>query len=289
MKVQLLYFDGCPHVAAARSAVRAALTAEGLDIAIEEIDVQEPAAPAWARGWGSPTILIDGMDIGGGRPSSSSSSSSCRLYPGGAPTVELVRGAIAAAGRSAQGGRVALPLLGAIAAAVAASACCLVPAGLALVGASGVGFAAGLAPYRLLFLLATGLALAVGFWLVYRPVKDCGCAVPRTRAAARVALWITTAVATAAAVYPALGSGQATAGSLDATAKATLHLTVHGMDCRECTGPIAARLKRVAGVVSAAVDFDASLATVRHDGREGLAPAAIQAVKDAGFRAEVRP
>ena len=286
MKVQLLYFDGCPHAAGARSAVREALAADALDVAIEEIDVQDPAAPAWARGWGSPTILIDGKDIGGGQPSTAPS---CRLYAGGAPTVELVRRAIAAAGRSSQGGRVALSLVGAITAAVAASACCLVPAVLALVGASSVGFAAQLAPYRLYFLLATGLALAVGFWLVYRPVQDCGCAVPRTRTAARVALWITTAVATAAAVYPSLGSGAATAGSLDATAKATLHLTVRGMDCEECTGAIASRLKRVPGVVSATVDFDASLATVRHDGREGLELAAMQAVKAAGFRAEVRP
>ena len=287
MKIHLLYFQGCPHVEAARASVRGALAAEGIDAPIEEIDVQDPAAPAWARGWGSPTILIDGKDVGGQGPSTSSS---CRLYPGGAPSVDAIRAAIAAPGRESGGGRVVLSMAGAITAALAASACCLIPAVLALVGASGAGFAARFAPYRMYFLTATGIALALGFWLVYRPQEnDCGCAVPRRRTAARVGLWITTILAVGAAAYPLLGSGYATAGSPAAQAKATLHLKVRGMDCKECTSTIANRIKRVPGVVSATVDFESGLASVRHDGREGLERAAIKAVEDAGFRAEVSP
>lgn len=94
MKVHLLHFQGCPNVDAARTALRDALAAEKLDVPIEEIDVEDVAAPAWAHGWGSPTILIDGKDVAGQQPSGSSC---CRLYQDGAPSVEVIRARIAAA------------------------------------------------------------------------------------------------------------------------------------------------------------------------------------------------
>ena len=61
------------------------------------------------------------------------------------------------------------------------------------------------------------------------------------------------------------------------------------MDCAECTGTIAKRIKQVPGVVSASVDFDSGIAVVRYDGRAGMEQAAIAAVKKAGFHAEARP
>jgi glutaredoxin len=94
MKIHLLHFQGCPNVDAARAALRDALAAEKLDVAIEEVDVEDEAAPVWARGWGSPTILIDGQDVAGQQPSGSSC---CRLYQDGAPSVEVIRARIAAA------------------------------------------------------------------------------------------------------------------------------------------------------------------------------------------------
>ena len=99
MKIHLLYFPDCPNVDAARAALRDALSAEKLDVPIEEVDVDDEAAPEWARGWGSPTILIDDQDVAGQQPSGSSC---CRLYAGGAPSVESIRARIAA-GRTAPG------------------------------------------------------------------------------------------------------------------------------------------------------------------------------------------
>ena len=181
-------------------------------------------------------------------------------------------------------------MFGAITAALAASACCLVPAILAVVGLSGAGFGAALAPYRVYFLAATGVALGVGFYLVYRRQADaCGCEVPRSRRTARIALWFTAAVTVALAAYPLLGGGLASAGSAEAPARATLRLTVRGMDCADCTGPIAKRLTKVPGVVSATVDFDSGLAVVRHDGRDGMTDAAIAAVRAAGYTATLAP
>ena len=100
MKIHVLHFEGCPHVGAARTALREALASEQLDVQIEEIDVGDPAAPPWARGWGSPTILIDGIDIAGQRPSTASA---CRLYAGGAPSVDAIRARIAATMKAPRG------------------------------------------------------------------------------------------------------------------------------------------------------------------------------------------
>jgi mercuric ion transport protein len=45
----------------------------------EEIDILDPKTPDELRGWGSPTILVDGVDITG-QPKGDSVS--CRVYSG---------------------------------------------------------------------------------------------------------------------------------------------------------------------------------------------------------------
>ena len=288
MKIQLLHFQGCPNVDAAREALRKAMAAEKVDVVVEEIDVEASDAPAWARGWGSPTILIDGNDVAGQEPSESAS---CRLYAGGVPSVDAIRSRLVTSrGPAAKRSRMALPMFGAVTAAIAASACCLVPAVLAIVGVSGVGFASRFAPYRTYFLIVTAVALVAGFWFAYRPQKDeCGCAAPKSRKAGRVGLWITTLLAIALAAYPLWGSGMATAGAADVEAKATLNLEIVGMDCKECTGTIASAIKKIPGVISVTVDFESGNAVVRYDGRDRMTDATIKAVEDAGYRAKVRP
>ena len=94
MKIHLLHFQGCPNVEAARTALRDALAVEELDAPIDEIDIGDDAAPDWAHGWESPTILINGQDVAGQQPSGASC---CRLYQDGAPSVEVIRAQIATA------------------------------------------------------------------------------------------------------------------------------------------------------------------------------------------------
>jgi mercuric ion transport protein len=84
--VQLLHFPGCPHVDAARAALRAA------GISFDEVDVTAPGTPAALRNWGSPTILVDGRDVAG---SPQPTGLSCRLYSSGdAPSVEMLHRAL---------------------------------------------------------------------------------------------------------------------------------------------------------------------------------------------------
>lgn len=276
-QVQLIYFDGCPNVDAARAAVRAALDATGIATPVEEVDVGRPDAPAWARGWGSPTILVDGRDVTG---ATRAEAAACRLYRGGAPEVAAITHALAR--RRSPG--IALTSVGALAAAAAASACCVVPLVLATVGVSGAGAGAILAPYRPWFLAATVLALAWGFWSSYRRRPGCECGTGLTRRRGRVALWLTSAVAVALAAYPLLVERDARAGDQHATAAAALTLSIEGMDCPACTKGLVRRLGAIPGVVSAAVDYQTGVAVVRHDGRPGVAAMALAAVAAAGYR-----
>lgn len=76
-----------------------------------------------------------------------------------------------------------LPALGAAAlAALLASACCVVPLALVLVGVSGawIGQLAGFEPYQPLFLAAAGIALAMAWRKIWR---DAACADGRACAA----------------------------------------------------------------------------------------------------------
>lgn len=94
MRAQLLSFPGCPNADAARDALKRSLVAAGLPTNYEEVDVTRPATPELLRGWGSPTILVDGNDVARESPAGLC----CRLYPSsssrGAPSDEMIRRAL---------------------------------------------------------------------------------------------------------------------------------------------------------------------------------------------------
>jgi hypothetical protein len=96
---ELIYFRGCPHVDAARTVLERAFSLLNRAPQWTEYQTDDPALPAHARGYGSPTILVDGHDVtgvGGG-----GSASSCRLYrdeqgrPTEVPRIEQVVAALA--------------------------------------------------------------------------------------------------------------------------------------------------------------------------------------------------
>lgn len=91
--IQLLVFKGCPLAAAARQSLQQALDELRLPT-FEEIDILDAATPDELRGWGSPTILIDGEDVSG---NPKGNSVSCRVYdePNGVPTSKTIGAYIA--------------------------------------------------------------------------------------------------------------------------------------------------------------------------------------------------
>lgn len=76
-------------------------------------------------------------------------------------------------------------------AATAASACCIGPVVLVLLGVGTFGGSlASLEPYRPGFIAVTTALLGVAFYTAYRPVDDCGVCEPASRRNARIAVWI---------------------------------------------------------------------------------------------------
>lgn len=93
-------------------------------------------------------------------------------------------------------------------AAILASACCVGPLVLVMLGASGawIGNLTLLEPYRPLFVGAALVALAVAWRRIYRPAADCKpgevCAVPRVRTGYRVLFWVVALLVAAAIAFP---------------------------------------------------------------------------------------
>ncbi|MFZ3066176.1 MAG: hypothetical protein WA277_12940 [Nitrospirota bacterium] len=94
MKVALLYFKGCPNISMARKNLNDAFAKAGVAPQCDEIDLNEPNTPKELKGYGSPTILVDGKDVTGRAPGGESLS--CRTYYNakgeitGAPDVEII-------------------------------------------------------------------------------------------------------------------------------------------------------------------------------------------------------
>jgi hypothetical protein len=79
------------------------LESSGVPAEIEEVDTTHRGTPEHLRGWGSPTILVGGMDIEG---QEAPTGASCRLYrdPAGRlsdlPAEETLRAAVMRSGTS---------------------------------------------------------------------------------------------------------------------------------------------------------------------------------------------
>lgn len=85
--IQFLAFEGCPLADAAREALEQALRTVGLQY--DEVDLLDPKTPDDLRGWGSPTILINGRDVTG---APKGNSIGCRVYrgPGKVPDAKTI-------------------------------------------------------------------------------------------------------------------------------------------------------------------------------------------------------
>src|SRR6266571_9323761 len=92
-----------------------------------------------------------------------------------------------------------LTLTGALVAGLAASACCLGPLVLTIVGIGGAASALALSPCRPYFLVLTAGFLGLAFYLTYRrPASACGpgngCEMPKVNRLGKTLLWLVTLV-----------------------------------------------------------------------------------------------
>jgi hypothetical protein len=99
MRVEVLYFDGCPTYRATHKSLAEVLSKEGLQAEVEMVAVNTDAEARRLRFSGSPTIRIDGRDL---FPVANRAGYAlgCRMYATpdglkGSPTAEMVRTALA--------------------------------------------------------------------------------------------------------------------------------------------------------------------------------------------------
>ena len=143
MTVELLYDQSCPNVEATRAALLRAFAKFGRPPRWTEWERSAPDSPAYARTYGSPTILVDGRDIVQDKPSGES----CRVYAGasgmlgGVPPLDKIVEALnhSAAASGISGLFAAVPTTGAFLLPIGACPACW-PVYAAFLGPLGLGF-----------------------------------------------------------------------------------------------------------------------------------------------------
>lgn len=97
MKVELLHIVDCPNTTVAEEHARTALDTLGLtEVPVELVTIRTEAEAANSRFGGSPTILVDGVDL---FPTTPVRSLACRIYAtdggyAGAPTASQIEAAL---------------------------------------------------------------------------------------------------------------------------------------------------------------------------------------------------
>lgn len=189
-------------------------------------------------------------------------------------------------------------LVGSLLAGLLASACCIGPLVLGVLGLGSLGLGAALEPYRPWFLGVTGVFLAIGFYLAYRPRPEASCAPgeacatkPAGRRNQRVILWIVTALTIGVATYPNWGAAISRPRSVNAVVvpASVVTLDVTGMSCSACAVSIEKELRAVPGVSNAQVDFEKAKATVRLSTSHPDPQVLLAAVEKAGYHATLSP
>lgn len=80
VKIELLYFDGCPHYAPTEQLLRETLSDLGVNAEIELVNVLDQTSAQANRFLGSPSIRVNGRDLELNEGQDTQYSMRCRLY-----------------------------------------------------------------------------------------------------------------------------------------------------------------------------------------------------------------
>ncbi len=80
MKLEVLYFDGCPNHEALLARLRELLVSTGVAADVELVQVEDAQTADRERFLGSPTVRIDGHDVEPGADQRTDYGLKCRLF-----------------------------------------------------------------------------------------------------------------------------------------------------------------------------------------------------------------
>jgi hypothetical protein len=98
MKIEVLYFEGCPNYIPALERLKTVLRLAGLPTEVSEIEIRDESAAKKLQFFGSPTIRVNGFDIEADSRNVKEAGVACRRYPGGLPSEEMIQAALREAG-----------------------------------------------------------------------------------------------------------------------------------------------------------------------------------------------
>lgn len=109
MKIQILYFEGCPNHPPAVELVREVVSTLHVEATIEEVEVKSPEDSERLHFLGSPSILVDGLDIEPNARIRKDFGDSCRTYNGeGLPPRDMLISALKGDGYISPGRAISL-------------------------------------------------------------------------------------------------------------------------------------------------------------------------------------
>jgi copper chaperone CopZ len=317
MRIEVLYFQGCPNHAPTVTLVSQVLAQLGVHAPVREVEVLTSDDAHRLRFLGSPSVRVNGMDIESEARHRTDFALSCRMYDGvGVPPRRLVEAAIKGALASGVDDCCGVPTAladdpspqqaglltvgGSVLSAAAASACCWLPLLLAAFGFSAAGVSTVFTTVRPYFVTLAGVLLAVGFYIVYARKTDCAPGSPCGTANApnqrrnRAMLWVATVAVLLFAFFPSYVGVFAKSGTNESSVLATsdgytLVLDIRGMTCPACATHIQHALAEVPGVRSAFVSYEKPEARVLLSSAEpSITERLVAVVSEAGFAAVPR-
>src|SRR6267154_5265266 len=223
MKIEVLYFDGCPNHKPAVERVQELLREEGVSAEVVEVNVSDASIAQEVGFLGSPSVRVNGLDVEPEARTIREYGMMCRTYSVGGqreglPSREMLRQAIREANAGINNSDSGQPpsnksksptlfAAGSVLAASIASFCCILPIVFALTGFSILGASAMFDAWRPYLLGLTFGLLGLGFYFAYRRRKaQCApgsaCAVPTTNRSGRLMLWLATAAVVLFAAFP---------------------------------------------------------------------------------------
>lgn len=224
MRIEVLYFDGCPNHKPAIERVQEVLLEEGMSAEVLEVNVSDASIAQEVRFLGSPSIRVNGLDVEPEARAAREYGMMCRTYAvngrrEGLPAREMLRQAIREASSGVDNSDSSNPpsgssknptslfAAGSVFAAIIASFCCILPIVFALTGFSILGASAIFDAWRPYLLGLTFGLLGTGFYFAYRTKKqECApgsaCAMPGTNRSGRLMLWIATVAVVLFAAFP---------------------------------------------------------------------------------------
>lgn len=224
MKIEVLYFDGCPNHKPAIERVQHLLDEDGVSAEVAEVNVNDESIAQKVGFLGSPSIRVNGLDVEPEAQAVRDYGMMCRTYAvngrrEGLPSREMLRQAIREAHSGVNNSEsdpppsnksknpTSLFAAGSVFAAIIASLCCILPIVFALTGFSILGASALFDAWRPYLLGLTFGLLGLGFYFAYRPQKvQCApgtaCAMPATNRSGRLMLWLATAAVILFAAFP---------------------------------------------------------------------------------------